>query len=217
MVSAARAKRGIFVVFEGVDRSGKSTQCGLLVESLREKGRSAALRRYPERSTAIGGVIDGYLKREVDLDDRAVHLLFSANRWETQSDLRAQLLAGVDVVCDRYAFSGVAFSAAKDSMDVDWCKAPDQGLIAPDVVVYLVLSNDDARKRAGFGGERYEVDDIQRQVASNFKSLQSDNWHVVDAARDVDQVKQDIDAIVNKVIEEHLSLEDGDDDLPTLW
>lgn len=204
--------RGVFVVLEGVDRSGKSTQCKLLVESLRAKGRDAELVRFPERSTPLGAIIDRYLKREIELDDHAVHLLFSANRWELATTLRNMLAQGTDVVCDRYAYSGVAFSAAKDAIDdIEWCKAPDKGLPEPDAVLYLVLDRDAAQARQGYGGERYEESDMQQRVAHNFEALKSDRWHVVDAARDVDAVRADIDDIVQGLIDSHPS------DISDLW
>lgn len=49
-------------------------------------------------------------------------------------------------------------------MDVSWCKAPDAGLPAPDLVIYLNVSNEVAAARAGFGGERYERSDFQDKV-----------------------------------------------------
>jgi hypothetical protein len=54
----------------------------------------------------------------------------------------------------RYAYSGVAFSGAKDGMDLEWCKKSDVGLPAPDAVFYLTLAPEVAARRAGFGGER---------------------------------------------------------------
>lgn len=103
--------RGAFIVFEGVDRSGKSTQSLRLVQTLQASGvrpshikraahdlkiqkppltlvqrvcvqANAELWRFPDRSTATGQMIDAYLQSKSDLDDAAVHLLFSANRWE---------------------------------------------------------------------------------------------------------------------------------------
>ena len=93
-------QRGTFVVFEGVDRAGKSTQCKLLAEGLRKRGREATLINFPDRTTGVGQLIDKYLRKEVELDDRAVHLMFSANRWEAAQSIKDMLESGVDVVCD---------------------------------------------------------------------------------------------------------------------
>ena len=62
---------------------------------------------------------------------------------------------GIHVVCDRYAHSGVAYSAAK-GLDFEWCVAPDRGLVKPDLVIYVDISAEEITKRSGFGDERYE-------------------------------------------------------------
>jgi dTMP kinase len=60
------------------------------------------------------------------------------------------------IVCDRYAYSGVAFSSAKINesdqtplLSMDWCKAPDRGLPAPDAVIFLDLTQEQAQERGG--------------------------------------------------------------------
>ena len=57
-------------------------------------------------------MINSYLSNETDIDDGAIHLLFSANRWEKKELMLQKLNSGVTLVVDRYAFSGVAFTAA---------------------------------------------------------------------------------------------------------
>ena len=55
-----------------------------------------------ERSTAIGSIINQYLKKEIELPDQSVHLLFSANRWERIAGIKEKLASGVSLVIDRY-------------------------------------------------------------------------------------------------------------------
>jgi dTMP kinase len=100
--------QGKFIVVEGLDRSGKSTQCERLAKALQEDGLTVTHLRFPgkccktlnqgiranilraivfahlspDRSTPIGKLIDDYLKKKADIEDHAIHLLFSANRWE---------------------------------------------------------------------------------------------------------------------------------------
>ena len=69
--------------------------------------------------------------------------------------------AGSHVVCDRYAYSGVAYSAAK-GLDFDWCKNADKGLLKPDLVFYLNACADEMSKREGYGEERFEKGDFQK-------------------------------------------------------
>ncbi len=103
-----------------------------------------------------------------DLPDRAIHLLFSTNRWEKEQEIQDSLRQGTHLVIDRYAFSGVAFSAAKDGLDLEWCKGPDRGLPEPDLVCFLDVSPEEARKRGGFGQERYEKEAFQVETYETF-------------------------------------------------
>jgi len=166
----AQVARGALIVLEGGDKSGKSTQCRKLVENLMTKGIQAELWRYPERSTAIGKVISDYLEKKIELEDHAIHLLFSANRWESVPKMKTLLAKGVTLVIDRYAFSGAAFTGAKAGFCLDWCRSADVGLPAPDAVFYLTLNPDVAATRGDFGGERYEDTDFQKIVETNFSS-----------------------------------------------
>ena len=109
-------KRGLFIVFEGLDRSGKSSQANMLAKHL-----NATQISFPNRVNCESGkLLDLYLKNKSNMGDEAVHLLFSMNRWETNSHLINMLQSGTNVVCDRYAYSGVAYSAAK-GLSFDWC------------------------------------------------------------------------------------------------
>jgi len=186
--------RGAFIVFEGADRAGKSTQCQMLVDHLKEQGIDAELWRFPDRTTAIGKMINSYLASEADIDDAAVHLLFSANRWEKCDALLKKLQAGITLVIDRYAFSGVAFTAAKavPGLDIDWCKAPDKGLPAPDAVFFLHLSADAAAERGGFGEERYERPAFQEEVLRQFEILKKSDWKMVDASRGINEIQAEL-------------------------
>ena len=76
-------KRGTFIVFEGCDRSGKTTVGKKLVDFLNDKKlEKAKFMRFPDRTTEVGSAINDYLKGQKELDDHVIHLLFSANRWE---------------------------------------------------------------------------------------------------------------------------------------
>ena len=61
----------------------------------------------------------------------------SQEKQKIRSKIESLLNEGVTVVCDRYSFSGVAFSGAKDGMSMEWLKRPEEGLPAPDRVIYL--------------------------------------------------------------------------------
>ncbi|KAJ1735495.1 Thymidylate kinase [Coemansia biformis] len=194
--------RGLLIVFEGCDRSGKTTQSTRLVQTLNDAGVKAKLMKFPDRTTAIGTMIDGYLQQKTQLSDQAIHLLFSANRWEAMDQMRADLESGTTLVVDRYAFSGAAFSTAK-RLDLTWCKAPDVGLAMPDRVFFLDIHPDDAAKRAGFGEEIYERREMQIEVRAKFFSMMDKTWSIVDALKDADEIHRQILALTNRALERH--------------
>lgn len=113
-MARAVARRGALIVVEGVDRVGKSTHCMKLVKRLNKDKCPAEYCNFPKRDTPVGQLIHQYLTGSSKLDDHVIHLLFSANRWETVKDMREKLIAGTTLIVDRYAFSGVAYSAAKE-------------------------------------------------------------------------------------------------------
>ncbi|CAK9192834.1 unnamed protein product [Sphagnum jensenii] len=196
---AADVRRGALIVLEGLDRSGKSSQCSRLTSFLHTQGLSVEAWRFPDRSTAMGKMISSYLSSQMDLDDASIHLLFSANRWEKRALMEAKLRAGTTLVVDRYSYSGVAFSAAK-GLDLDWCKAPEAGLPAPDLVLYLDISAEAAAERGGYGGERYEKVEFQKKVEQNFKSLQDSTWQNIDATQSIDTLESMIREAALKVV-----------------
>jgi len=200
--------RGAFIVIEGLDRSGKSTQAGRLLGRLEAASKSVQLLKFPDRSTPIGQLIDSYLRSQSDMDDHTIHLLFSANRWEVSSRIKALLDAGTTIICDRYAFSGIAFSASKallqssspsssSPLTYEWCRAPDVSLPAPDLTIFLDISPElAAKQREGYGGERYEKLEMQARVREVFgrigKEMGTEKWVTIDAGRTREEVEEDI-------------------------
>ncbi|KAK0207680.1 thymidylate kinase-domain-containing protein [Armillaria fumosa] len=195
--------RGAFIVIEGLDRSGKTTQTADLREKLAASGNAVKLYKFPDRTTSIGKMIDSYLQSKSELDDHAIHLLFSANRWELASTIEDLLESGTTVLCDRYAFSGIAFSASK-GLPYEWCRSPDIGLPAPDLVLFLDITPEKARERGGYGNERYEEEEMQRRVREQYKRIESENivqWATIDAGREREQVATDIWAHVKPLVD----------------
>lgn len=188
MVGAmAGRNRGLFVVFEGLDRSGKTSQSTRLAKAMQ-----AFKMNFPDRQNLTGGMINDYLKNSNDLSDECIHLLFSANRWEEKKNILQKINSGESVVCDRYVYSGISYSSAK-GLDYSWCRAPDVGLPRPDVVVFLNLSSEEAEKRGGYGEERYEKKEFQKKVAQQFEKFSGDdNWLVVNADQDPEAVYTEI-------------------------
>ena len=97
------------------------------------------------------------------MGDEAVHVLFAMNRWEAKDVMVEKLTSGSHIVCDRYAYSGVAYTAAK-GLDFDWCLNADRGLLEPDLIIYVDIDLETAKNRGGYGEERYEKIEFQEKV-----------------------------------------------------
>lgn len=190
--------RGQLIVVEGLDRAGKSTQCSKLASRLRATGREVLELKFPDRSTPTGQIINEYLTSDSELSDEAIHLLFSANRWEQVPRMRAALERGALLVVDRYSYSGIAFSAAK-GLDFEWCRAPDVGLPVPDLVIFLDISSDAAAKRGGYGRERYESEQLQARVREQFLKLKDRSWAWIDAGQPLHEVEAAVWSRVNTI------------------
>uniref|UniRef100_A0A8C6XR81 Thymidylate kinase n=1 Tax=Naja naja TaxID=35670 RepID=A0A8C6XR81_NAJNA len=198
-------RRGALIVLEGVDRAGKSTQSRRLVEALWARGHQAELIRFPERSTETGQLISSYLEKKNNLEDHTVHLLFSANRWEQVPSIKEKLSQGITLIVDRYAFSGVAFTGAKENFSLEWCKQPDVGLPKPDLILFLQLSTSEAAKRGEFGNERYENTSFQEKVLQCFYHLIKDkslNWKLIDASKSVEDLHKEIKSFAEEAMQE---------------
>jgi len=103
---------------------------------------------------------------------------------------------------DRYYYSGIVYSAAKQnpSLSLDWARKPDEGLPQPDVCIYITISPEEAAKRGGFGEERYEKQEMQERVRGLFGELQQaserDDFVEIDGGRALDVVEQEVQMAV---------------------
>ena len=200
---SARIQRGKLILIEGLDRTGKSTQCTILSNKLSQ----CELIKFPDRTTSIGKEINSYLTDlKYELPDQSIHLLFSANRWERNEYIKESLKKGKNIVMDRYVYSGVAYSAAKNipGMDLDWCYSCDKGLVRPDITFFLMnqKSNDN---REGFGDERYETNQFQEKVRRQFFSLFDKLGDQCDEVVQIDVTGCSIDEVTNQIWE-HITM-----------
>mmetsp|Transcript_5638 Transcript_5638/g.10266 ORF Transcript_5638/g.10266 Transcript_5638/m.10266 type:complete len:131 (-) Transcript_5638:904-1296(-) len=115
-----------------------------------------------------------------------------------------KLHSGVTLVIDRYGYSGTAFTTSKNvpGLDLDWCKSTDAGLPAPDALIYLQMPVEETLKRAGFGGERYEKTEFQKEVQKNYERLSSDSWNCLDASKSIEDLQDEALKIALSTIEE---------------
>jgi dTMP kinase len=188
--------RGRFIVLEGGEASGKSTQAALLASSL-----GAVLTREP------GGTAAGEHIRRLLLDPslppvvaRAEVLLMLAARAQHVAEvIEPALTSGRDVVCDRFSGSTVAYQAygrGLEASEVEALSAWAAGGLEPDAVVLLTVSPAEAaRRRAarGSGPDRIEAEQAAffSRIDAGFAALAGADprrWRVVDGTGGVDEV-----------------------------
>jgi dTMP kinase len=186
-------RRGRFVVFEGGDACGKSTQAARLAAR-----RDAVLTREP------GGTPLGERVRELFLDPasgpvepRTEALLVAAARAQHVAEVIAPALdTGRDVVCDRFTGSSLAYQGFGRGLDVDALRGLSRFAAAglePDVYVLLEVPAALARQRLGGDRDRMEAagDDFHERVRAGYAELaRTDGWVVVDGAGSIDEVER---------------------------
>jgi dTMP kinase len=189
----------VFITFEGIDRSGKSTHAALLAK---EFGEDAILIREPG-GTDAGERVRALLKDPaVELDARAELMLFSAAR----SQLIAEVIepAVGDIICDRFIDSTVAYQGAARGLGVEFVESVNRLVVGenvPDVTILLRIDPDVAAAREGDGTDRFELEGIefQRTVAAAYDDLavrHPERIVVIDADRPVGQIQDEIAAVV---------------------
>ncbi len=205
-----------FIVIEGVDGAGKTTQIKKLAEALISQGKRVFITSEPtckaqsHAPTAVGSLIGDVLLGRTEMTPSGMAALFLADRilhnTDPENGIKAALSRGEWVICDRYYYSSFAYQG-KDT-DLDWVirqnlDCPD--ILKPDVCIFLDLAPEvartrrDARETAQEIFERPEVkqSSIRDTFLSVFGKL-DDNIRIIDADGSIDEVAQRILAAVEE-------------------
>ena len=158
---------GRFIVLEGIDGSGTTTQAARLAVSLRDSGYEVVSTREPSDGP-IGVLLRQALTRRLSgLSDRTLALLFAADRLDHLASVVEPALAeGKVVVSDRYVLSSLAYQGMR--LPLRWVEALNAAARPADLTLYLnVPPGTAARRRQGRGGttELFDADEVQRAVA----------------------------------------------------
>ena len=200
---------GRFIVFEGGEGSGKSTQSARLAARL-----DAVLTRQPG-GTEIGGALRSILldPATVGLTSRAEALLMAADRAQHAEELiRPALAAGRHVVCDRYLYSSVAYQGygrGLDPVEIRSISAWATDELWPDLVVLLDVDPEAAASRIDPDRDRFEQagEEFHRAVRGGFVALAASDpdpkrWLVIDGTLPVDEVSALVWAAVEPLVNE---------------
>ena len=189
--------QGIFLVLEGIDGSGTTTQLDRAVAYVASLGHPVAPTREPSAGP-IGRLLREALLGRLGMPDgarvagRTMALLFAADRIDhLQREIEPLLKSGTTVISDRYLLSSLAYQA--EEAERDWVLGLARGIRRPDLTILLDLPVEVAAQRreaAGRPVERYDADSYLARVAANYRSLarQDPSVVILDGAATKDEV-----------------------------
>jgi dTMP kinase len=190
----------VFVTFEGLDGSGKSTQVELLRAHLEESGREVVATREPG-GTKLGEEIRELLLGGTEISPWAEAALFAAARAELVAEvIRPALERGVDVVCDRYLDSSLAYQGIARGLGVDPVLTLNMDAIRgllPDVTFLLLIEPGEAALRSGEASDRIEREggEFLREVDKAYRELGSifaTRIVALDGSRPADEIAKEV-------------------------
>jgi dTMP kinase len=195
-------KRGLFCVIEGPDGSGESTQVELLAKWFEKRGLKVFVTKEPTNSL-IGGIIRVVLKKEWKVNMKTLQLLFTADRaHHLQTEINPMLKKGINVVCDRYILSTLAFGSLEE--DLEWLKQINSKFPRPDLTFILNVPGKVCAERIAksrFGFEFFETAEKLEIIRKNFLSLKNfyENTYVIEGNnRKPEEIHEEIVKIVEK-------------------
>lgn len=181
-------KKGVFIVIEGLDGSGKTTQANTLVKKLSEN--------YKVLSTAepsqgkIGSFIrKGCLYEKTRLPTEAEALLFAADRIEhMQNEMAPALTDGKLVICDRYIYSSLAYQGST-GLSLDWIKTINARALQPDFSIFIDVSPEHVLERLQRKKSVMETLETQRKVREIYiKFVEKGELILIDGDKPTDLV-----------------------------
>ncbi|MEV6305148.1 dTMP kinase [Actinoplanes sp. NPDC051861] len=219
-------RAGVFVVFEGGEGAGKSTQVTRLADALKAEGRDVVVTREPG-ATPVGSRIRGLVLDKGDAPSpRAEALLYAADRaHHVATVVRPALARGAVVISDRYVDSSLAYQGAGRTLpvqEISWLSAWATGGLKPDLVVLLDvdpgvgLTRVDSR---GEGADRLESESrtFHERVRYAFLDLAAADpkrYLVLDAARPVEEISSAVAGRLSGMLSELSEISDISEDVP---
>lgn len=183
--------KGLFIVIEGIDGTGKSTQVRRLGEWFEQQGREVVLSREPTdgpwgkklRESAATGRLSPEDELQYFLKDRRQHV---------EEKIMPALESGKVVILDRYYFSTMAYQGARGFDPIEIRRINEEFAPVPDLLIILDLDVDTAHQRIGHRGDstnEFEKKDSLQKCREIFLSLKNEPFaRVIDSSGSLDEV-----------------------------
>lgn len=196
--------RGDFVVIEGLDGSGTTTQRDLICEWLDENYEVVSTQEPTKEEDRIGEIIRKQLvQKDFDYSPESISLAFAADRKIHLDDrVIPALEEGKKVVSDRYYHSSFVYQPI-DGVDESWVREINREAIEPDVTIMVDVPADECieriSRRDGESSVEFEILDFQRKVRKKYLELANEldeNIYIVDGTQDIEEVNKDIKEVI---------------------
>ena len=204
---AKTKKNGLFIVFEGLDGSGQSTQINLLANYLRLIGRKVHTTDEPTNNI-IGGLIRALLTSQWKLSNTGMQLLYCADRaHHLEAEVFPALEKGNIVISSRYFFSTLAFGSLNN--DLKWLEKLNEKFPQPDLTFFIKVSPAECIRRiegSRFRKEFFEKEEKMKKVIGTYMKISKNkkykNFHTINGEQEVEKVARDIIKIAEKYIKQ---------------
>jgi len=193
--------KGKFIVFEGLDGSGTTTQANLLFRYLKKQGKKVYLTGEPTRSLT-GGLIEGQISGDWQSSPECLQLLFTADRaHHLEKGMIPLLKKGITVICTRYILSTLAYGSI-DIKDSQWLMNLNKKFIWSDITFLLKVSPKTCIqriKKERFHKELFEKEEKLKKVFKNYLKFAKrfKNVYIINGEKPIKEVSQDIKKIIN--------------------
>jgi len=194
---------GKFIVIEGLDGSGSSTQIFRVTDFLKETGKKIHITKEPTNNL-IGGLIRGQLSGDWKSSPECLQLLFAADRaHHLEKEIIPLLKKGVTVISDRYFFSTVAFGSA-EIKDRKWLININDRFILPDLTILIKVSPEICIKRMRESRFRIELFEERKKLEKTWRGYEKlakefDNIKIVNGERNIQEISYEILNLIEKV------------------
>ena len=197
-----RPPKGAFIVLEGGDGSGKTTQARSLHSELRHMGYKIHSTAEPSRST-VGRLIRRSVLHGKKTSPEVEALLFAADRFlHLESEILPALADGKIVVCDRYMYASFAYQGAQ-GIDLRWLREINRFAVKPDLAIYLDVPAETGMSRIRRKKSVLEKLELQRHVRDEYlKLVQGGELTLVDSTQPTAKVAESILDLVKSRLRE---------------
>lgn len=202
--SGSLKRDGRFIVFEGIDGTGKSTQVRLLAEELVRCGHEVVVTREPTDGPYGRRIRELYVDRSGVSKEAELELFMADRRQHVNEVIAPALAAGKVVITDRYYFSTAAYQGAAGLDPDEIIRLNQEFAPAPDLVLLLVISPElgihRIRNSRGEELNAFEQELTLKKVAAIFDSLRGEYITRIDGTRDISEVHRAVMAECSRLL-----------------